>query len=69
MPREHDPARNMGNRQATGVNVEALGVERGHRTLVVTRKGSMVTIARAAHRAGDRFGRRRARRGTSVLVR
>jgi site-specific recombinase XerD len=32
--------------EATGANIEALGVGRGHRTLVVTRRGSkVVTIA------------------------
>jgi integrase/recombinase XerD len=28
--------------EATGANIEALGVERGHRTLVITRKGGKV---------------------------
>ena len=31
--------------EATGANIESLGVERGHRTLVITRKGGkIVTI-------------------------
>jgi integrase/recombinase XerD len=38
--------------QATGANIEALGVERGHRTLVITRKGGkVVTIPLAPHTA------------------
>ena len=54
--------------EATGADIEALGVERGHRTLVVTRIGrqSGHRPARAAHRAGDRPGRRRAQRGTGL---
>ena len=28
--------------QATGADIEALGIERGHRTLVITRKGGKV---------------------------
>jgi integrase/recombinase XerD len=28
--------------EATGTNIEAMGVERGHRTLVITRKGGKV---------------------------
>jgi len=49
--------------EATGADIEALGIERGHRTLVITRKGGkVVTIpARAPHGAGDRPGHRRAR--------
>src|SRR5438105_9626418 len=47
--------------EATGANIEGLGVERGHRTLVVTRKGGkVVTIPLAPRTAGDRPGRRRA---------
>ena len=42
--------------EATGVNIEALGVERGHRTLVITRKGGKVVTSRS----------RRARRGRST---
>jgi len=44
--------------EATGADIEALGVERGHRTLVVTRKGGKGghRPARAAYRAGDRPG-------------
>jgi len=38
--------------EATGANIEALGVERGHRTLVITRKGGkVVTIALAPRSA------------------
>jgi len=38
--------------EATGANVEALGVERGHRTLVITRKGGkMATIPLAPRTA------------------
>ena len=49
--------------EATGANIEALGVERGHRTLVITRKGGKVVTIPLAPRdgAGDRPGRRRAR--------
>jgi len=36
--------------QATGANIEALGLERGHRTLVVTRKGSKVVTIPLAPR-------------------
>jgi hypothetical protein len=32
--------------EATGANIEALGVERGHRTLVITRKGGKVVTSR-----------------------
>ena len=38
--------------EATGANIEALGVERGHRTLVITRKGGkVVTIPHAPRTA------------------
>ena len=38
--------------EATGANIEALGVERGHRTLVITRKGGkVVTLPLAPRRA------------------
>jgi integrase/recombinase XerD len=38
--------------EATGANIEALGVERGHRTLVITRKGGkLVTIPLAPRTA------------------
>src|SRR5215467_3938489 len=38
--------------EATGANIEALGVERGHRTLVITRKnGKVVTIPLAPRTA------------------
>jgi integrase len=55
--------------EATGANIEALGIERGHRTLVITRKGGkVVTIpARAPDGAGDRPGRRRARGRADLL--
>src|SRR5215475_3396761 len=36
--------------EATGVNVEALGVERGHRTLTITRKGGKVVTIPLAPR-------------------
>ena len=47
--------------EATGADIEALGVERGHRTLVITqgRQGGDHP-AGATHRAGDRLGCRRA---------
>jgi hypothetical protein len=39
--------------EATGANIEALGIERGHRTLVITRKGGkVVTIPLAPARLG-----------------
>jgi integrase/recombinase XerD len=36
--------------EATGANVEGLGIERGHRTLVITRKGSKVVTIPLAPR-------------------
>ena len=36
--------------KATGANIEALGVERGHRTLVITRKGGKVVTIPLAPR-------------------
>ena len=36
--------------EVTGANIEALGVERGHRTLVITRKGSKVVTIPLAPR-------------------
>jgi integrase/recombinase XerD len=47
--------------EATGANIEAMGIERGHRTLVIIRKGGkVVTIPLAApDRAGDRPRHRR----------
>jgi integrase/recombinase XerD len=36
--------------EATGANIEALGVERGHRTLVITRKGGKVVAIPLAPR-------------------
>jgi integrase/recombinase XerD len=38
--------------EATGASIEALGVERGHRTLVVTRKGGKVVTIPLAPRTG-----------------
>ena len=54
--------------EATGASIEALGTERGHRTLTITRKGGkMVTIPLAPRtRAGDRPGHRRALRRAAV---
>jgi site-specific recombinase XerD len=43
--------------EATGADIEALGVERGHRTLVITRKGGkVVTIPLAPRTAGGWTG-------------
>ena len=39
-----------GSPEATGANIEALGVERGHRTLVITRKGGKVVTIPLAPR-------------------
>ncbi len=46
--------------EATGADIEQLGLERGHRTLTITRKGGkVVTITLAPpHRPGDRPGHR-----------
>jgi integrase/recombinase XerD len=53
--------------EATGADIEALGVERGHRTLVITRKGGkVVTIPLAPRTAGDRLGCRRARQRSGL---
>ena len=38
--------------EATGANIEALGIERGHRTLVITRKGGKVITIPLAPRTG-----------------
>jgi integrase/recombinase XerD len=38
--------------EATGANIEALGIERGHRTLVITRKGGNVVTIPLAPRTG-----------------
>jgi integrase len=53
---------------ATGAGIEVLGIERGHRTLVITRKGGkVVTIPLApAHRPGHRPGYRRTHRRTHL---
>jgi hypothetical protein len=37
--------------EATGADIEALGIERGHRTLVVSRKGGKVVTIPLAPRA------------------
>jgi len=37
--------------EATGANIEAVRMERGHRTLVITRKGSKVVTIPLAPRA------------------
>ncbi len=39
--------------EATGANIEALGVERGHRTLVITRKGGKVVTVPLAPRTAQ----------------
>ena len=51
--------------EALGANIEALGIERGHRTLTVVRKGGKIVIiplvwGPPAHRPGDRRTLRRA---------
>jgi integrase len=53
--------------EATGANIEALGVERGHRTLVITRKGGKVVTITLAPRTARRSPgpRRRGRRRRS----
>src|SRR5439155_145568 len=49
--------------EATGADIEQLGLERGHRTLTITCKGGKVDHhAGTAHRPGDRPGHRRAHR-------
>jgi integrase/recombinase XerD len=50
--------------EATGADIEALGIERGHRTLVITRKGGKVVRGPAGtpYRPGDRSGHRRTHR-------
>jgi integrase/recombinase XerD len=47
--------------EALGADIDALGLERGHRTLTVTRKGAQSghDAAGAAGRPGPRFGNRR----------
>jgi integrase/recombinase XerD len=54
--------------EATGANIEALAIERGHRTLVVTRKGSKVVTITLAPRTArfDRPGHRRTSRRTDL---
>jgi integrase len=54
--------------EATGADIEHLGLERGHRTLTVTRKGGKGGDgpAGAADRPGDRPGGRRTHRRTGV---
>jgi|tagenome__1003787_1003787.scaffolds.fasta_scaffold20961396_3 integrase len=54
--------------EATGADIEHMGTERGHRTLVITRKGGKVVtipLAPRTARAID-LGNRRAQRGTPV---
>jgi len=50
--------------EALGANIEVLGIERGHRTLTVVRKGGKIVIIplAAAHRPRHRPGHRRTRR-------
>jgi integrase len=54
--------------EATGAEIEHLGLERGHRTLIITRKGRQGghDPACAANRPGDRPGYRRACRRAGV---
>lgn len=54
--------------EATRADIEHLGLDRGYRTLTVTRKGGKGRHrpVRAAHRESDRPGHRRAHRGTAV---
>jgi len=35
--------------EATGADIEALGIERGHRTLIITRKGGKVVTIPSRH--------------------
>ena len=57
--------------EATGADIHALGIERGRRTLVITRKGSKVVASSpgAAHRSRDRPSHRRAHRRSDLLGR
>jgi integrase len=49
--------------EALGADVDDLGLERGHRTLTVLRKGGkLVTIPRPMHGPGDRSGHQRTSR-------
>ena len=43
---------------ATGANIESLGVERGHRTLVITRKGGKIVTIPLAPRIVRAIGER-----------
>jgi site-specific recombinase XerD len=54
--------------EATGADIEHLGLERGHRMLVITRKGREGGHhpARPADRPSDRPGHRRAHRGPAL---
>ncbi len=56
--------------EATGANIEALGVERGHRTLVINCRGRQGRHhpTRAARRPGDRLGRGRPQRRPLFLA-
>ena len=56
--------------EATGANIEALGLERGHRTLAIVRnsgKRVVVSLAPRTARAADRPGHRGALRGPVFL--
>jgi integrase/recombinase XerD len=57
--------------EATGADIDHLGLERGHRTLVITPQGRQGRHdpARAAHRPRDRPGDRRENRGPVVCHR
>jgi len=47
--------------EASGADIEHLGLEHGHRTLTITARAAMSSpSARAAHCPGDRPGHRRA---------
>ena len=53
--------------EATGAGIENLGLEREHRTLIITRQGGkVVTIPLAPRGPGDRPGRRRTHRRAGV---
>ncbi len=42
--------------EATGASIEAMGIERGHRTLVITRKGGKVVTIPLAPRTARAIG-------------
>ena len=52
--------------EATGADIENLGIERGHRTLVITRKGGKVVTVPLAPRTARAIDRRAGRRGTAA---